>query len=356
MRYFEDEISGIDGSTATFVGYCLDNSSEIDPNRKRPSVLVIPGGGYEMTSDREAEPIAMQFLAAGFNAFVLRYSVKPSIFPVALLEAAEAMRRIRTHADEWHCDADAIAMIGFSAGGHLAANLATSASDDVLAAHGYDADAVRPNGLMLAYPVVTSGPLAHRGSFDALLGDRKADPEALDAVSIEKHIDAKTPPVFVWHTVPDDCVPYENTLMLVDACKKAGVSVEAHLFPSGGHGLSLGTAETAWQGVHGIGLAGTCDHVDASYICGYRRCHDRLCHSRRDCRIIAIPAFFLRLFTSFCRTTSLFGPKTSRATFNRVKYPLTGIFRAKTALRGYSASHDLKITAKNQSRATFRAT
>lgn len=91
MRYFEDEISGIDGSTATFVGYCLDNSSEIDPNRKRPSVLVIPGGGYEMTSDREAEPIAMQFLAAGFNAFVLRYSVKPSIFPVALLEAAEAM-------------------------------------------------------------------------------------------------------------------------------------------------------------------------------------------------------------------------------------------------------------------------
>lgn len=188
MRYFEDEISGIDGSTATFVGYCLDNSSEIDPNRKRPSVLVIPGGGYEMTSDREAEPIAMQFLAAGFNAFVLRYSVKPSIFPVALLEAAEAMRRIRTHADEWHCDADAIAMIGFSAGGHLAANLATSASDDVLAAHGYDADAVRPNGLMLAYPVVTSGPLAHRGSFDALLGDRKADPEALDAVSIEKHM------------------------------------------------------------------------------------------------------------------------------------------------------------------------
>lgn len=361
MRYFEDEISGIDGSTATFVGYCLDNSSEIDPNRKRPSVLVIPGGGYEMTSDREAEPIAMQFLAAGFNAFVLRYSVKPSIFPVALLEAAEAMRRIRTHADEWHCDADAIAAIGFSAGGHLAANLATSASDDVLAAHGYDADAVRPNGLMLAYPVVTSGPLAHRGSFDALLGDRKADPEALDAVSIEKHIDAKTPPVFVWHTVPDDCVPYENTLMLVDACKKAGVSVEAHLFPSGGHGLSLGTAETAWQGVNGIepcaGLAETCDRVDASYICGYRRCHDRLCHSRRDCRIIAIPAFFSASFHVFFVARLRFSDqKTSRATFNRVKYPLTGIFRAKTALRGYSASHDLKITAKNQSRATFCAT
>ena len=356
MRYFEDEISGIDGSTATFVGYCLDNSSEIDPNRKRPSVLVIPGGGYEMTSDREAEPIAMQFLAAGFNAFVLRYSVKPSIFPVALLEAAEAMRRIRTHADEWHCDADAIAVIGFSAGGHLAANLATSASDDVLAAHGYDADAVRPNGLMLAYPVVTSGPLAHRGSFDALLGDRKADPEALDAVSIEKHIDAKTPPVFVWHTVPDDCVPYENTLMLVDACKKAGVSVEAHLFPSGGHGLSLGTAETAWQGVNGIE---PCVQVWPKLAITWMRrtFADTDAATTGSATADAIAAFFSASFHVFFVARLRFSDqKTSRATFNRVKYPLTGIFRAKTALRGYSASHDLKITAKNQSRATFCAT
>ncbi|WP_137652932.1 alpha/beta hydrolase [Bifidobacterium moukalabense] len=252
MQYFEHEISGIDGTCARFVGYCLDNSEEIVPDRRRPAVLVIPGGGYEMTSDREAEPIAMQFLAAGYNAFVLRYSVKPSVFPVALLEAAEAMRQIREHAAQWHVDANAIAVIGFSAGGHLAANLTTSAGDDVIAAHGYDPDAVRPNALMLAYPVITSGPLAHRGSFDALLGERKTDPEALESVSIEKHIDGKTPPVFVWHTVPDDCVPYENTLMLINACKQAGVSIEAHLFPSGGHGLSLGTAETAWQGINGI--------------------------------------------------------------------------------------------------------
>lgn len=109
MKHFEYEISGIDGSAAKFVGYCLDNSEEVVPDRVRPSVLVIPGGGYEMTSDREAEPIAMQFLAAGFNAFVLRYSVKPSVFPVALLEAADAMTMIREHAAEWHVDPDAIA-------------------------------------------------------------------------------------------------------------------------------------------------------------------------------------------------------------------------------------------------------
>lgn len=173
MQYFEHEISGIDGTAAKFVGYCLDNSEEVIPDYARPSVLVIPGGGYEMTSDREAEPIAMQFLAAGYNTFVLRYSVKPSVFPVALLEAAEAMKQIREHAAEWHVDTNAIAVIGFSAGGHLAANLATSASDEVIAAHGYDPDAVRPNGLMLAYPVITSGPLAHRGSFDSLLGNAR---------------------------------------------------------------------------------------------------------------------------------------------------------------------------------------
>ena len=156
MQYCEDIITGIDGSEATFVRYVLDNSEEIDPKRQRPSVLVIPGGGYAMTSDREAEPIAMQFLAAGCNAFVLRYSVAPSVFPTALLEAAEAVQRIRAHADDWHCDPSKIAVIGFSAGGHLAANLATTAGDDTMRAHGYDPDAVRPNALMLGYPVITS--------------------------------------------------------------------------------------------------------------------------------------------------------------------------------------------------------
>lgn len=248
MRYFERTIAGIDGSEALLIGYCIDNSPEVDPNRRRPSVLVVPGGGYAMTSDREAEPIALKFVAAGYNAFVLRYSVAPSLYPTALVEAAEAMRLIRGHADEWHVNPGKVAVIGFSAGGHLAANLATTAGDDDLREHGYDPDAVRPNALMLAYPVVTSGPFAHRGSFEMLLGEREGNPEALEALSIEKHIDTKTPPVFVWHTMPDDCVPVENTLMLIQACKAADVSVEAHLFPEGGHGLALGTEETAWGG------------------------------------------------------------------------------------------------------------
>ncbi|RSX54394.1 acetylesterase [Bifidobacterium goeldii] len=246
MQYIDQTITGVDGSEARFVGYVLDNSEEIDPDRHRPAVLVIPGGGYQMTSDREAEPVAMKFVAAGYQAFALRYSCAPSVYPTALLEAAQAMTLIRDHADEWHVDVNRVAAIGFSAGGHLAANLATSVGDDDLAAAGYDPDAVRPNALMLAYPVITAGEFAHRGSFDALLGaTRKDDAEWLDKLSIEQHIDAKTPPVFVWHTMTDMDVPVENTLMLIAACRAAGASIEAHLFPEGGHGTALGNEETA---------------------------------------------------------------------------------------------------------------
>lgn len=252
MQYFETTITGIDGSEARFAGYIPENYPDIVPDRKRPTVLVLPGGGYEMTTGREGEPIALQFLAADYNAFVLHYSCKPSVYPTAVLEVAEAMRQIRAHADDWNADTDRIAVIGFSAGGHLAADFATSASDAALAAHGYDPDELRPDALMLSYPVITSGRFRHDGSFRALLGDWYGEESAMNEVSIEQHIDAKTPPVFVWHTMPDDCVPVENTLQLIAACKAANVPIEAHLYPAGGHGLSLGTAQTAWGGVSGI--------------------------------------------------------------------------------------------------------
>lgn len=124
-----------------------------------------------------------------------------------------------------------IAVLGFSAGGHLAADFATSASNGVLRAHGYDPALLAPTALMLAYPVITSGAYRHDGGFRALLGSRYGDDDAMHEVSIEEHIDARTPPVFVWHTMPDDCVPVQNTLMLIEACRAAHVPVEAHLFP-----------------------------------------------------------------------------------------------------------------------------
>ncbi|KAB7786454.1 alpha/beta hydrolase [Bifidobacterium cebidarum] len=248
MQYVERIITGIDGSEARFTGYIADNSPEIDPDRTRTSILILPGGGYAMTSDREAEPVALRFLAEGFNVFVLRYSVRASHYPVALIETAEAMRLIRSNADEWHVNPRQVAVLGFSAGGHLAANLATSTGDDDMREHGYDPDEVRPDALMLAYPVITSGEYAHRGSFQYLLGSHVQNQQMRDKLSIEKHIDAKTPPVFVWHTMTDPSVPVENTLMLIQACRAAGVGIEAHLFPEGRHGLSLADEETAYRG------------------------------------------------------------------------------------------------------------
>ncbi|MBT1175842.1 alpha/beta hydrolase [Bifidobacterium sp. LC6] len=248
MQYIERTITGIDGSEARFIGYVADNSPEMDPARRRASILILPGGAYAMTSDRESEPVALRFLGKGFNVFVLRYSTRPSRYPVALLEAAEAMRLIRAHADEWHVNPSAIAVLGFSAGGHLAANLATTAGDATMRAHGFDPDAVRPNALMLAYPVITTGEFAHRGSFQCLLGPDVHNRQLLDELSIEHHIDATTPPVFVWHTMADATVSVENTLLLIRACRAAGVSVEAHLYPEGSHGLSLADEETAGAG------------------------------------------------------------------------------------------------------------
>lgn len=251
MQYIDQTIT-IGDAQAKLYGYVIDNSPEIDMRRTRPAVLIIPGGGYEMTSDREAEPIALKLVAAGYHAFVLRYSVWPAVYPTALLQAANAMTLIRAHAGQWHVDPTAITVAGFSAGGHLAANLATTAGDEALRAHGHDPDATRPNGLMLAYPVLTSGEYAHRGSFDHLLGKRKDDPAMLEELSIERHVDAATPPTFLWHTITDDVVPVENSLMMIEACHRAGVTIEAHLYPHGGHGLALGTEETAWKGTEGI--------------------------------------------------------------------------------------------------------
>lgn len=252
MQVFEENIPGIDGSQAKLVGYVIDNSPAIDAERRRPAVLVLPGGAYMMTADSEAEPVALRMIGYGYQAFVLRYSVAPSRYPVALLQTAEAMRRIRAHAMTWHVDARAVVIAGFSAGGHLAANLATGAGDDRLTAHGYSPDAVRPDGLMLGYPVITAGHFTHQRSIDALLGDASADRSALAALSMERHVNRRTPPTFIWHTVTDPDVPVQNSLMFISACVEHHVPVEAHLFPHGGHGLSLGTAETSWNGTEGI--------------------------------------------------------------------------------------------------------
>ena len=108
-----------DGTPVYLYTYAMEESPELPNSKKRPAVVICPGGGYEFKSDREAEIVAMRYLAAGMQAFVLQYSVAPSRYPCALLELATAVAYIRTHAKEYFVDSEKIVIAGFSAGGHL---------------------------------------------------------------------------------------------------------------------------------------------------------------------------------------------------------------------------------------------
>ena len=224
------------------VTYIQDTYQEIDI-ASRPLVLVCPGGAYAYTSNREAEAFAMQFLAMGYHAAVLRYSCAPAGYPVSLLELAYSMAFIREHKKEWHVDD--IIVLGCSAGGHLAASLGVFWQEKFLAdTLKKENECFRPDGLILCYPVITTGEFAHRGSVDNLLQDRAQDPEWLAKMSLENQVTEQVPPTFIWHTYTDGSVPVENSLMFVSALRRAGVNTEFHMYPVGGHGLGLASRLT----------------------------------------------------------------------------------------------------------------
>lgn len=237
--------------------YFLDSSIEMRPNEKRPVILMCPGGGYEMTSDREAEPMAMQFLAMGYHVAILRYSVCPVRYPAALLQVAESVLYLKEHADEYHIDPEKIVVQGCSAGGHLAANYGIAWNSPLLTklmGLENDSERLRVAGLLLCYPVITSGEKAHEESFRNLLGEQYE--EKKEELSLENQVTPGTPPTFLWHTATDETVPVENSLYFFQACLQQGVSAELHIYPVGGHGLSLANEETCRA--NGIGVQKEC--------------------------------------------------------------------------------------------------
>ncbi len=232
---------------ATLSLYLQENYPNTYGERKRPLVLICPGGGYEHVSVREGEPVAFQFLAARCHAAVLWYDIsKDGVeHPQELKELAWSVAYIRDHADQYAIDKDKIIVAGFSAGGHLAASLGCFWDKAWLAQEmQMKKERYQPNGMILAYPVITSGTFAHRGSFVNLMGT-KADAVLEQELSLENQVTDKVPPVFMWHTFEDGAVPLENSLMFATALRKAGVHFEYHVFPHGGHGCSLATAETS---------------------------------------------------------------------------------------------------------------
>jgi acetyl esterase/lipase len=236
---------------ATLTGYIHSPSREMPNYDNRPAILVIPGGGYSMVSDRENEPVALAFFAEGFNVFALQYSVGAAARDMQpLLEAAAAIAMMRSRAAEWHIIADKIAVCGFSAGGHLAGSIGILYNKpELLERGGYAPDQVRPDAMALCYPVITSGAEAHRGSFTNLTGS-SLDDEANREYSLELYVTDKTPPAFIWHCVDDTCVPVDNSIILIEALRKHKVPFEAHLFEKGGHGISVCTREVGTPNPH----------------------------------------------------------------------------------------------------------
>ncbi len=226
--------------------YIPDNSPEIDMERKFKAVVICPGGGYQGVSDREAEPVAFEFVAKGIAAFVLRYSVAPAKYPTALLEASRAMWLIRENAAAWNIDADNIAICGFSAGGHLAASLGTLWNEEFIAKElGMPEGMNKPNKLILCYPVILSQEgRAHRDSFYNLLGHGLPE-EEYAKFSLDRRVGPHTPPTFLWHTYDDSAVPVDSSLEFARALRKNAVPFEMHIYPSGAHGSSLADWRTA---------------------------------------------------------------------------------------------------------------
>ncbi len=208
---------------------------------RRPAVIVVPGGGYGCVSKREGEPIAAAFLAKGFQTFILGYLCAPDgvRYPEQLMELSAAVDYVKKHADELHVNPNEIFVVGFSAGGHLAANLAVE-HQNVSQKVGVALDC-KPTAIGLGYPVISSTH-GHFGSYDNLLNGytEEAKQELLKTLNLNEAVSEHTPPAFIWTTAEDAVVPPDNAMRYALALDKLQIPYELHVYPHGIHGLSTG--------------------------------------------------------------------------------------------------------------------
>ena len=234
INLYEHYHTAAPGDGGQLVVYALEPIPKVDPDRRFPAVLILPGGAYSWVSPREAEPVAMRFLSRGFTCAILNYSCAPARFPVALREAAMAMRFLREQADRLHIDPEKVAALGFSAGGHLCGTLGTL-YDAPEVADIAPSDVIRPDALVLCYPVSSAHGRTHEDSFTNLCGQDQALKER---VSLDHLVRRDMMPVFLWHTRTDDSVPVDGTMRLALALAEQDVPFTFHVFAAGRHGLA----------------------------------------------------------------------------------------------------------------------
>lgn len=212
----------------------------------RGVVVVLPGGGYAMRAEHEGLPVARMLNDNGISAFVLSYRVAPYRAPIPLLDARRAIRLVRHHTAQLGVAKDKIAVLGFSAGGHLAGCAALMEDGwpgDEASPDPVERESARPDAAILCYPVVSMGEYAHVGSRDSLLGPLADDPAARRMHSLELRAGQGAPPCFVWHTADDASVPVQNSLKLCEALAGNSTPFSLHVYPHGRHGLGLAQGE-----------------------------------------------------------------------------------------------------------------
>jgi acetyl esterase/lipase len=228
------------------------------------AVIICPGGGYaQLAIEHEGYAVAKEFTKIGVTAFVLKYRLPSdaimsdkSIGP--LQDAQMAMLIVRTHAAEWGINPNKVGIMGFSAGGHLASTAGTHFNKAVI--ENKNNINLRPDFMLLLYPVISFGEMAHKGSKDNLLG-KDAPASQIDLYSNEKQVTANTPITFIVHAEDDKTVPIQNSLQFYDALVKNNVKAEMHIFQAGGHGFGLNNPTsvehwfewcTNWMGFNGL--------------------------------------------------------------------------------------------------------
>ena len=231
------EIITFEALGATVKGYLQEDYDTLAAHKVRPALVICPGGAYRWRSPREKDPPAFEFLSMGFQVFILEYSCGEQAAAYRpLRELAETVRVLRRNCGAWHIDPGKIAVLGFSAGGHLAASLGALWNDAELE---LPAEA-RPDALVLCYPVISTGEYAHEESAENVSG---GDGQIRSKLHLLDRVTGAFPPTFLWHGGEDVSVPPENSLLLAVELKRHRVPFEYHLFETGAHGISTCTQE-----------------------------------------------------------------------------------------------------------------